>query len=228
VYAVATFIVVAVISLVFTRAATGALIATGLPTESAAFQARSAFTGTGFTTRESENIVNHPARRRILSTTMFVGNLGTPTLIVTVLLGFLAPGPGDTFLRLLVALAGLVAVLMILRSPWVTRYLQSIGERYAQRRLLPAIGHRIDELLTLGDGWLVAELPLGEIPPDAPRSLRGLERALADVQVLGVRRNSGDGQPEFVAEKPADLTLQANDRIVVFGPRERIEALVLD
>ena len=38
-YAVATFLVVAVITLAFTQLATGALIATGVPPEIAAFQA---------------------------------------------------------------------------------------------------------------------------------------------------------------------------------------------
>ena len=74
-YAVATFFVVAVISVAFTKFAAGALIATGVPPESAAFQARSAFSGAGFTTTEAENVVNHPVRRRIISLAMFVGSL---------------------------------------------------------------------------------------------------------------------------------------------------------
>ena len=96
VYAVATFVIVAVISMLFTRLTTGALIATGTPSGVARFQARSAFTGAGFTTVEAENVVNHPVRRRIIFTSMLVGNLGTPTLVVTVILGLVAPGPGDT------------------------------------------------------------------------------------------------------------------------------------
>ena len=100
-YAVATFLVVAVITVAFTKLATGALIATGVPPESAAFQARSAFSGAGFTTTEAENVVNHRVRRRIIGTTMFVGSLGTPTLVLTVLVGFVAPGPGSTTERAL-------------------------------------------------------------------------------------------------------------------------------
>ena len=46
--AIATFLMVALLSLLFTRLATGSLIATGMPSEAAAFQARSAFTGAGF------------------------------------------------------------------------------------------------------------------------------------------------------------------------------------
>ncbi len=57
------------LSLLITRLATTALTLTGLSCEMARFQARSAFTGTGFTTSESEAIVNHPVRRRILIST---------------------------------------------------------------------------------------------------------------------------------------------------------------
>jgi hypothetical protein len=55
---------VLVLSLLITRVATVALTMTGLSQEAARFQARSAFTGTGFTTKEAEDVVNHPVRRR--------------------------------------------------------------------------------------------------------------------------------------------------------------------
>ena len=60
-----TLLVVIGVSLLITRIATLALAATGLSTESAKFQARSAFSGAGFTTHEAENVVGHPVRRRI-------------------------------------------------------------------------------------------------------------------------------------------------------------------
>ena len=51
------------LSLFVTQLATIALTYTGLSLEAARFQARSAFTGTGFTTSEAENVVDHPVRR---------------------------------------------------------------------------------------------------------------------------------------------------------------------
>ena len=54
------------LSLLITRIATEALTLTGLSRTSASFQARSAFTGAGFTTAESEAVVKHPVRRRII------------------------------------------------------------------------------------------------------------------------------------------------------------------
>ena len=46
------------------RIATVGLTMTGVSKDLAQFQALSAFTGSGFTTEESEEIVNHPLRRR--------------------------------------------------------------------------------------------------------------------------------------------------------------------
>ena len=45
-----------------TRVAARALTLTELSSEAARFQARSAFTGVGFTTSEAEGIVSHPVR----------------------------------------------------------------------------------------------------------------------------------------------------------------------
>ncbi|MGA7878047.1 MAG: hypothetical protein WCA08_20480 [Desulfoferrobacter sp.] len=56
---VIAFLTVLVISLIITRLETVALSLTGLSEEAAKFHARSAFTGTGFTTSEAEKVVNH-------------------------------------------------------------------------------------------------------------------------------------------------------------------------
>jgi hypothetical protein len=61
-----SFLVILLVSVLITKVATIALAHTGLSHESARFQARSAFTGVGFTTNEAERVVTHPVRRRSL------------------------------------------------------------------------------------------------------------------------------------------------------------------
>ncbi len=219
-YAIATFLVVAVISMAFTRLAAGALIATGLPPEVANFQARSAFSGAGFTTTEAENVVNHPARRRIIGTTMFVGNLGTPTLVVTVLVGFLAPGPGNTTERTLVAVSGILLVVMVVANRPMQRFLTDFGHRQTQRRLAPLLGDRPVELLTVGGDHVVGAVRVADEPGSTVRSLRGLDEAFPTVRVLGVRH--GDA---FFGSPPTDLDLHGGDEIVVYGTRDALESL---
>ena len=214
-YAVATFLVVAVITVAFTKLATGALIATGVPPESAAFQARSAFSGAGFTTSEAENVVNHRVRRRIIGTTMFVGSLGTPTLVLTVLVGFVAPGPGSTTERVLVTISGLFLILMAVFNKPSQRWLQAIGQRYVQKRLAPALSDNRLDLLTLSDEFAVQAVLLEATPEESVRSLRGLAQAFPDVTILGVRRGR-----EYFGAPPVDIDLQAGDELIIYAHRD--------
>ena len=212
-YAIATFLIVALLSLLFTRLATGSLIATGMPPESAAFQARSAFTGAGFTTTEAENVVNHPVRRRVISTTMFVGNLGVPTLVVTVTVGFLAPGPGETGTRALVFAAGVAAIVALAFTRPVTRFFVAVGRRGTQPLLRRSLTGRVVPLLSLSEDYQVVALPLSD---DVPlRSIRGLQQALPRLRVLGVRRGGHRGT--FVSGPPSDVSLHAGDDVVVLA-----------
>lgn len=80
--------VVLSVSILITRIATIALTHTGLSRETARFQARSAFTGAGFTTDEAESAVNHPVRRRMLMLLMLLGNAGIVTAISSMMLTF--------------------------------------------------------------------------------------------------------------------------------------------
>ena len=219
-YAIATFLIVSVITLGFGQVATGALIATGLPPEIAAFQARSAFSGAGFTTTEAENVVNHPMRRRIIATTMFVGSLGTPTLVVTVLVGLIAPGPGSTTERSLVLIAGAVGIVLLVLNRPMRRVLVEVGRRRTTRRLTAALGGDVDEIMSLGDGFVVDAVRLVDEPGPTYRSLRALAHAIPGCTVLGVRRPDG-----YVGEPPIDMELHAGDELIVHGRREVIAEL---
>ena len=84
--ALISVLVAITLSLLITRIATEALTLTGLSRTSASFQARSAFTGSGFTTSESEAVVQHPVRRRIIMWLMFLGNAGIITVISSLVL----------------------------------------------------------------------------------------------------------------------------------------------
>lgn len=221
-YAIATFLVVALLSLLFTRLATGSLIATGMPPESAAFQARSAFTGAGFTTTEAENVVNHPVRRRVISTTMFVGNLGVPTLVVTVTLGFLAPGPGETSTRALVFAAGVALIVVLAFTRPVTNLFVALGRRSTQPLLQRSLTGRVVPLLSLSEEYQVAALPLSD---DVPlRSIRGLQQALPRVRVLGVRPRGQHGR--FISGPPSDVDLHAGDDLVVLARTSHLDELL--
>jgi len=105
--AVISVLLVLSISMIVIRVATVALIHTGMGREGARFQARSAFTGAGFTTSEAEDVVSHPVRRRIVAWLMLAGNVGIVTAMSSLLLSFVdMRGSQGAWLSLGVLVAG--------------------------------------------------------------------------------------------------------------------------
>lgn len=219
-YAVATFLIVALLSLLFTRTATGVLIATGMPPNIAAFQARSAFTGAGFTTTESENVVNHPVRRRVISTSMFVGNLGVPTLVVTVVIGLVGPASAQLTSRFLTLVGGIALLVLLSFSKPVTNLFIALGRKAAGPMLDRALHGDAEILLSLSDDVVIVAVTLTDELP--LRSLAGLQQAMPNVKVLGVR--PGGQQKHFVTGPPSDIDLKSGDRVVVMGDRQTLQS----
>ena len=115
---VASLLIVLVLALLITRVATVALRTTGLSHEAARFQARSAFSGVGFTTAESEDIVNHPARRRIVLGLMLLSSAGVVTTLGSLLLSFAGTsGYRQGAIRVAALVVGLLALWGIREKP---------------------------------------------------------------------------------------------------------------
>ena len=121
-FAILSLLLVLALSLLVTRIATIALTYTGMSRESARFQARSAFTGTGFTTSESENIVTHPVRRRIILLLMLFGNAGVAAVLTSLILTFVGEEQGSMLtLKIVLVISGVAALWAIASSRWVDR-----------------------------------------------------------------------------------------------------------
>ncbi len=186
-----TLFTVLTISILVSRTGAVALRLTGLPEQVARFQARSAFTGAGFTTSESEAIVNHPVRRRIVSQLMIVGNLGLVSVMATVIVSLVgSSGPEGALLLQLLWLAAVLLVLWFLvLNPFADRIMCNIigrllartegfgGRKPARLLQLPA-GHGVTQILAHPESGL------------AGRQLR--ELVSNGVVILGLQREDGD------------------------------------
>lgn len=225
VIALGTFFVVALISMVLTRIITGALIATGLPVSVAKFQARSAFTTVGFTTAEAEAVVANPQRRQILSWAMLIGNLGTPTLVVTVILSFAAPGPGDTEARLVVFALGAAVLLLLVSNRFVERWLVRWGRRFMLRRLASQVREDFEELLAIDGDNAVGKITLRRDPEGPHATVLGFEHAARDLRVLAIRR-TGNERDELLGTVSVDTLLEPGDEVLAYGPRASFERVV--
>jgi len=215
-----SLLIVLSLSLLLTRIATLALTYTGLSRQSAAFQVRSAFTGVGFTTNESEKVVNHPVRRRVLLLLMLVGNAGIVTAISTLILGFVAETEGALWMRVVLLAGGIAALFALASSSWVdaklsriitwalARYTRLDVRDYASMLHL-AGEYGIGELFVQEQDW-VADRPLGEL------RLRD-----EGVLVLGVLRKSG----HYVGTPVGSTPIRPGDTLILYGARTRLKAL---
>ena len=201
-----------ILSLLIVRAGAIALMLTGLPLHKARFQALSAFTGTGFTTRETESVVNHPTRRRIVSILIILGHAGVVTVIITATTSLLASPSADLPVNMLLLLGGAGAAFLL----WQFTPLDRLWERFVLRRLEshPAFEDEpVEELLHMGEGYALVQVTVHDASPLNGHSLdeSGIEHE--GLLLLGVQR----GQTWLPAPSH-ELSMKEGDRFVVYGP----------
>lgn len=219
--AVASLLVVIVLSLIVTRMATIALTATGLSRESARFQARSAFTGAGFTTQESEAVVRHPVRRRVVMTLMLMGNAGIAAVVASVILTALGPEDAENpALRFVVLAVGIIVIWVAFKSNWVDRQITRLTAS-ALSRWTDLDVRDYAALLHLGDNYVVTELAVETGDWVAGRDLGTLDLRKEGVIVLGVERPDGTYHGAPVAE----TSIEPGDVLVVYCQRPAIAEL---
>lgn len=219
-YLLAPLILAILIAFLVVRAAAIALMMTGLDGDRARFQALSAFTGTGFTTREAESIVNHPKRRKIVSWLMIIGNAGIVTIIVTGTSSFVTSTGVELPISAAILLAGIFVVYRIARHRgMVKRWDVFIEGRLSKSKAFKSAP--TEDLLHFGEGYgLVREIVTPESPL-ADRTLVGSQLSSRGVLVLGIERG-----PRWIPIPRPDEKMQPGDRVVVYGPLEVIKALV--
>ena len=218
--ALLTFFLVVVASLTATRVAAVALILTGVSPEVARFQARSALSGSGFTTSEAESVVNHPARRQIIMFLMLIGSAGLVTAVATLSISFIGQDSSAGTSRLLVLLAGGLVLLVIARSSTIDRAMGRLFGRLLTRftdlELRDYAG-----LLHLADGHSVMHLMVHEGAWLCSRTLGELELREEGVAVLGIERASG----EYVGAPHRTTDIRPGDTLVAYGNSEALVEL---
>lgn len=218
--AILSVLLIVGLSLVVTRVATVALTLTGLSREAARFQARSALTGAGFTTSESETVVQHPLRRRIVMALMLAGSAGIVTVIATLVAGLAGATGGQPWMRLATLAAGLGVLLWAASSRWFDRAMQPLI-----RRLLTRWGHLeardYAAMLNIHGEYAVSELQVTEGSWLADRDLQDLRLSDEGVLVLGVHRDA----ETYIGAPRAEVVLQPGDLLVLYGHAQRIEDL---
>jgi hypothetical protein len=210
-----------VVGFVITRVATVALRTTGLSHEAARFQARSAFSGVGFTTAESEDIVNDPARRNIVLTLMMLSSAGVVTALGSLVLSFAGTsGVQQPAIRLAALVLGLIALWLIGRSDWVDRTLSRLIER-AITRWTDLDARDYVRLLHVHDDYSVAEILVEAGEWLEGRHLGDLELGGEGVVILGIHTVDGG----YIGAPTGRTLLREGDTLLTYGRTDALDEL---
>lgn len=219
--AIVSLLLVVTVSILITRIATVSLTLTGLSREAARFQARSALSGTGFTTSEAENVVNHPVRRRIILLLMLLGNAGIVTAMSALILGFVGQQGGTpAWMRIGLLVAGVSALWTLAQSQWVDQRLSRLIE-WALRRYSRLDVRDYTSLMHLGGEYRIGELEVQETDWIANKTLAESRLRAEGVLVLGIDRRNGD----YLGAPKPDRKILPGDVLLIYGRVAALERL---
>ena len=218
--AITLFLVVALSALI-TKVATIALMHTGLSTQSARFQARSAYTGAGFTTTESEKIMNHPVRRKIIFNLMLIGNAGIVTVMSSLILTFVLPDTlASKLYGLIIVIVGVSLVYWAIKSEWVDRALSKMINKMLKKYTHLEV-QDYAAVLHLKDDYRISEKKVAKDNWIANKTLRELSLRNEGITILGIDRLGHD----YIGNPTGSFKLLPDDVITIYGKEDRIKNL---
>ncbi|WP_245590388.1 TrkA C-terminal domain-containing protein [Aneurinibacillus terranovensis] len=208
------FFIYLIIIVLIIEISTMLLEATGLRREVAKFQAISLLTGTGYTTSESEMVINHPVRRKIASFLIIFGTISFAVILSFVISFFVSNVIHISDLG--IGMVILVVALLFMRSPVVKLFLsRNVGSRFDKYY----VHHKsVEEVFHVDSDYVMREFRLTESHVRLiNQPLKQLRLANEDVKILNIKRN------DHVIKNPTGSTmLLPGDIILVYGNLENI------
>ncbi len=202
------------------KIATVALKMTGLDEKRAYFQALSAFTGTGFTTRDSELVVENDIRRKIIIFLMILGNAGLITVITTLVISFGRGNITPLLINVGIVLLLIFILFKILGHKGVTKFLNDKIESKLEKR--PPFQKRpVEEVLRIAKNYGIAEVSIKDNCQDLGKTLSESSFRENDILILAIERKDG----VIPTPKASDLIL-LDDTLICYGKLSNIEKII--
>lgn len=188
---------------------------TGLSEEKARFQVISLLTGSGFTTRESELITQHPSRRRLAQILMITGYIGFLTgisFLVDIIKKSLS------FKNLIVLIVFFSLILMFFRNKFLLSYFDNIIEKFIlKRRFKRKSPTKMYKLITRAKGYGVFNILI-----DEKSSLVGVALKDSNLKPRGIIILNIDKGNQFIGFPTRDYVIEKGDNILLYGKVEEI------
>lgn len=212
-------LIVIFVSYLIVRAGAVALMMTGMDWETARFQSLSAFTGTGFTTREAEIVLKHPTRRKIVSWLMILGNAGIVTVIVTATSSLVSSRGYQISLNVFLLIAGIYLIHRLTSNKGLTKK----WEDFIKRKLLNLPDFEegtTEDLLHFLQGYGLVKIRIKESSKLANKKLLELKLKQQGLLILGIER-----EKKWI-QSPGGLDmLIPGDKVVLYGPLSKLRSI---
>jgi hypothetical protein len=196
-----------------------ALEATGMERRRARFQAMSALTGTGFTTREAEDIVSHPRRRMIAGWLMFLGSAGIILflliILVIILVGVKPARPMSPALIIILAIPPIALIVLY----WIG-VLDKAGTKivnWMKRSAYFTAELSSREIIHQAGDYSITRLTIGRRAPEVGCKISDTSLAKHNITILAIER--GDKTLPFPKAKEIVL---AGDHLLCYGETAQI------
>lgn len=216
-------LIIVVLSLIVVRIGATALELTGLSPEIASFQAQSAFSGVGFTTAESETIVTHPVRRRIIRILILLGSAGVTTSIATLVLTFVGQTGRDILIRALILLSGLLVILLLSRS----RHISYLMKKVISGALKKWTTLRIfdyEQLLGFSEGFTISRVKVRNNSRLCNKKLSEIKLEQKGILILGIYRKI-KGKEIYIGGLTGDSIIHPQDILICYSREEASKEL---
>jgi len=217
---VGILLIAILVSFIVVRIGGFALQLTGIEPDVARFQALSAFSGTGFTTREAERVVGHRTRRRIVTILIILGNAGMVTVIATLVASFTQVGGYIWFLiRLAIIIGGIFGLYqLIIRSNVGQRFIDWLQRPIVNRILRGAPA--VEEIFRVEKDWAVSLIMIRGSSKNIGLSVADIT-AEGDMEILGIDRAGA-----YLTRPDREEKIAEGDRLLVYANRKSVKRVL--
>ena len=209
-----TLAILYAISVTIVRVASVILRHTGLPDHVSRLQSISAVSGAGFTTTESELIVNHPLRRRVITWLMIIGNLGFASVAATLIVTFVGKGsnPHAIAIQAVIILAVVGLTVFIVNNGKLDEWMCAHIGKIVKTSMVDDMEDGFDRLFLCENGQILARhvyvgegaIHVSDIKPD---------KSDHSIMILGVETRAGNLAGGVLEE----ATVYTGAEFLVFG-----------
>lgn len=213
---VATFIICLVVFLIIIDIFAIMFRLTGMSIEKARFQVVSLLTSTGYTTKESESIAQHPTRRKLASALMIISYVSTLTFI-SLLVNMLSKSLLNTK-SIIAIVISIVSIVIFLKSSLLESIERVIEHLVEKSALWKKTNSRYLSFITKHKGYSIGEVYLCENSDLIGKSIIDSGLNYIEIKVLNV-----DKGYEFINFPSADYVFQENDKLTVYGNSNNIK-----